>query len=131
MDFTRIACIGDSLTYGMAWTSAGGGTYVRVATPYPAKMATDLAQTVDNYGEGGDYTSQILNQWRTMVQPTDAGVVCVWGGINDSNHDLSASTTIANLSAIISEAVAEGRGVVILTVSPYKAWGEHGEPTGW
>lgn len=73
-----------------------------------------------NFGVGGDTTTQMLARLQSVLD-SDAGVVVMLGSTNDrtaSNPTMSAADSIANLDAMISALVADGKFVIIVAETP-------------
>jgi lysophospholipase L1-like esterase len=119
LDFKKVACFGDSLTFG-----TGG-------TPYPTQLGTMLGANwlVDNFGEGG---AQLLNlkisPWQngSYVGPginnNDKlyGWLCFLAGINDINNAAATADQLyAWATGVWNEAREGGRRVIPITLLPY------------
>lgn len=105
--YTFVA-LGDSLT---AWPSDG---------PWPSRLdAVDgNLRLVNNAGVPGDTTADMLARLNSDVFAYKPEVLFILGGTNDLGHNISTSTTIANLKAIIVAAMARGIRITLLTVPP-------------
>jgi lysophospholipase L1-like esterase len=92
----KIICHGDSLTQGSdlvkpcAWTALLGN---RLNTP------------VVNTGISGDTTAGMLARFAVDVVPQKPGIVILMGGTNDLWYDLDVNLILANLSAMVNQAV--------------------------
>lgn len=128
---------GDSLTVGVvcdevAWILTDWGyqpffsppTY---PSPYPATLAALLPAIVDNLGVAGEATPSGLSRLPTVIDIT-YDVVIILEGTNDTSgifrtdtaaEQLAKAAAIAsNLSAMVGEARAQGKKVVLATLPP-------------
>ena len=107
--YTFVA-LGDSLTYG----------YGDPGPSWPVRVDAKDAQLrlVHNAGVSGDTTADMRARLNGDVFAYNPGVLFVMGGTNDVGHKISASTTIANLKAIVVAAKARGILVVLATIPP-------------
>jgi lysophospholipase L1-like esterase len=105
--YTFVA-LGDSLT---AWPSDN---------PWPSRLDAEDAnlRLVHNAGVPGDTTAQMLVRLNSDVFAYKPEVLFILGGTNDLGRNISQSTTIANLQAIINEANAKGIRIDLMTIPP-------------
>jgi lysophospholipase L1-like esterase len=104
----RTAVIGDSIvanTYG----------FVR----YLGQNVS--GRSFDNFGVVGQGTASILNDLRTKVIGHGYNEVIIEGGLNDLGRQNAVEYVTGNLRAMVQEARAAGLGVVLVTVTPYRA----------
>lgn len=107
-----IVAIGDSIT----GTVSGGGT------PYPSLVATQIGWPVLNAALSGRRTDQVKGIWGGGVRRQGHGSVVLMAGINDVMfYGKTAVQAFANIDAIVRQARAEGRRVVLLTVLPARS----------
>jgi len=106
----KFVALGDSLTYG----------YGDPGPSWPVRLDAKDAQLilVHNAGVSGDTTGDMRARLNGDVFAYSPGVLFVMGGTNDIGHNISATTTIANLKAIIVAAKARGILVVLMTIPP-------------
>ena len=103
----EVAFLGDSLTQGVYDSS--------ITMPYPQGAATDKGTTwqAHNYGIGSNGSYQALQRFRADIRGRGYHEMVVWIGINDVNSGVPSANTIANLTTIYAEALADG-----ITVRP-------------
>jgi lysophospholipase L1-like esterase len=136
-----IACLGDSITQGVALPN--------VTTPWPTVMDTALGVGYDttNLGVSGDTTT--LLRARYCAQCIAAGpwhYVVFAIGTNDLAADLTATATYARAKEMMDDACNRGFTVIVLPVMPrqfsapreterdalnvlYQAWAESAHPS--
>ena len=105
--YTFVA-LGDSLT---AWPSDA---------PWPTHLDAEDAnlRLVNNAGEPGDTTAQMLARLNSDVFAYQPEVLFIMGGTNDLGYGIGQATTIANLRAIIAAADRKGIRIDLMTVPP-------------
>jgi acyl-CoA thioesterase I len=107
--YTFVA-LGDSLTSG----------YNDPGPAWPVRLDAEDAnlRLVNNAGVPGDLTSGMLSRVDRDVFAHSPGVLFLLGGTNDLGHEISSTTIIANLRAIVVKAKARGIKVFLITVPP-------------
>jgi lysophospholipase L1-like esterase len=115
-----VAYYGDSTVRGYE-----SGTGAQVATPAPTAFAQALpaspTQTVRNLGADGQTACQLLNaDWAGQMATSDATVVILNHGINDSREDVGEDieTYKSCLTQIARVAGAAGKRVIFETPNP-------------
>jgi lysophospholipase L1-like esterase len=105
--YTFVA-LGDSLT---AWPSDG---------PWPVLLDAEDAnlRLVHNAGVPGDTTAQMLARLNSDVFAYKPEVLFIMGGTNDLGENISQTTIIANLRAIVVAANARGIRIDLMTIPP-------------
>jgi lysophospholipase L1-like esterase len=105
--YTFVA-LGDSLT---AWPSDAS---------WPTHLDAEDAnlRLVNNAGEPGDTTMQMLARLNSDVFAYQPEVLFIMGGTNDLGYGIGQATTIANLRAIIVAADKKGIRIDLMTVPP-------------
>jgi len=117
----RIACLGDSLTYG--YEVLREETWVYLA-------GRELAPMVElhNYGLNGDTTTGMLKRLHADILPSRPDAVLLMGGINDIAYDGSTAPAKANIPAM-ARSIAERGAVPLICIpppyipSPCEEWG--------
>jgi lysophospholipase L1-like esterase len=106
------AFLGDSITQGIY--------SVAITEPFPAGAAANKGATYfgHNFGIGANSSDMILRRWRLDVRERKYSTMVLLAGINDVNGIIGSATTIANLDAIITEALSDGMTVIVLTLLP-------------
>jgi lysophospholipase L1-like esterase len=106
----KFVALGDSLTYG----------YGDPGPSWPVRLDAKDAQLilVHNAGVSGDTTADMRARLNGDVFAYNPGVLFIMGGTNDVGRNISATTTIANLKAIVVAAKARGILVVLMTIPP-------------
>lgn len=121
----KIACIGDSMTYGHDTVSAGTVAPVaphvvtRVPTPYPETMIARLNEayagatmTVENMGFSGDNVKQGFSRWKTA---NGAALAFIMYGINDAIPSITLDEYASVLRKFIRRLNSQGCAVVVVT----------------
>lgn len=106
---------GDSITQGQTWWNTMDDASGNRFGPSPAALSTSAAT---NAGVAGNTTAQMLARVAADVTALAPRYVSVLGGTNDVGNDVSAATTIANLTAIYNAIVAAGGKFVACTIPP-------------
>jgi lysophospholipase L1-like esterase len=73
---------------------------------------------VSNAGVSGDTTGDMRARLNSDVFPHKPDMLFVMGGTNDIGRNISLTTTIANLRAIVVAAKAKGIRVILMTIPP-------------
>ncbi len=127
---TRFVAFGDSITWGAtsAWLSAGM-FFAAANGGYPERLAANLSTfhapqrfTVFNDGLPGELAVNALSRFQTMLVTRQPGAVLLLEGANDLSIDLSVSSTIAGLRAMLDAAAV--RGVPVLLATMYQTYAE-------
>lgn len=126
---TKIACIGNSITYG-------AGVVGREYNSYPAQLGAMLGAneyTVENFGVSattllshGNYPYISTQQWRDALN-SGANIVFLKLGTNDSkipNRALIATEFEKDLTAMITELRGMASKPRIVLLTPMRAFGE-------
>jgi lysophospholipase L1-like esterase len=119
------AALGDSLTEGAT------GIY-----PWPARVTANLRSTsyaVANQGKSGGTASDANTRWTNQVKGQGFHGLVLFIGINDILAGTSAATIFTSISATVTDALAQGIPVVVMTLSPfgtYVSW-TSGKQTQW
>jgi lysophospholipase L1-like esterase len=101
-------CIGDSNTLGF-----GLG-----ACTYPLRLNARLNGTMINSGVGGDHTTGMLERFSTDVLSYNPDNIFIMGGTMDIYNTETIAETEANLASMVSQGVAAGATVYLLTILP-------------
>lgn len=129
--FHKIACIGDSITYGgMNYSVPTGGvspvnTDLSAWYSYPTKLKAITGVETTNFGTSGLDSEQ----WYAAYQNTDfSGYDCaiIHLGINDSAHhitDEATTTAIGNIIAMLKAASKDIRIFVCNVIAAYDGEG--------
>lgn len=106
----RIACLGDSLTFGFG---------LRRAAAWPHLLGEMTGYEVLNFGVNGDSTAGMLARFAADVVPAQPTHVIVLGGANDITMGVDPNVAASNLRSILYQAVQKGMHVLMgLTVDP-------------
>jgi lysophospholipase L1-like esterase len=81
---------------------------------------------IRNAGVSGNTSAQMLARLQTDVLADDSDWVWIGGPVNDISGDVASSTTIANLTSILTAILAAGRRVVLLTCAPSTSYSTSG-----
>lgn len=98
--------IGDSLTVRMEPSLDAA---LLALTP-PVKLTKRAASST--------FTDDHLAKW-TAIRPKKPRRVWLMGGINDIRYSVSAVAAYANLNTVIGQAIADGRTVLLGTITPF------------
>lgn len=119
---TKIACLGDSITYTAA---------TRADIPYPHRLEIDLntahpgEYVVANFGVSGSTSSQHVTTWTNSIRNKGFNILVIMSGVNDLAAGTAGATVWTNIDSIITQALSDGMTVVLFTVLP---WGGY---LGW
>lgn len=104
-----VACIGDSITFGLG-----------ITTPYPTTLQASLGApwAVLNAGVSGDTTWQMQRRWGAGVRRQTQKYVVAFAGTNDLNAGQLAATAWNNLTRIVTQARTDGKTVLLVTTLP-------------
>ncbi len=108
-DIDLVACIGDSITAGVACEGA----------PYPTRLAAKSGKTVMNFGVGGAVSADGLSRVKAAVA-RKPGYVCILYGANDAGHGVPLSTTESNLRRMVRYCKANQCIPLLATPTPEK-----------
>jgi lysophospholipase L1-like esterase len=103
---TSLVAVGDSIT---------AGSYA--PNSYVADLPIWREITYYNQGVSGNTTGQMLARFSTVLG-TGGQVVVIMGGTNDCQFGTATSTTVANIDAMVSQAINAGRLPVIVGPIP-------------
>ena len=129
--FHKIACIGDSITYGgMNYSVPSGGvspvnTDLSAWYSYPTKLKAITGIETTNFGTSGLDSEQ----WYAAYQNTDfSGYDCavIHLGINDSAHHISDEATITAIGNIIAMLKAASKDIRIFVCNVIAAYDGEG-----
>ncbi len=107
-NYTFVA-LGDSLTYG----------YGDPGPSWPVRVDAKDAQLrlLHNAGVNGDTTAQMRARLNSVFA-YKPDMLFVMGGTNDIGHNISITTAVSNLKAIVVAAQAKGIQVILMTIPP-------------
>lgn len=95
-----------------------GGACTSAQVP-SAQLGASLHRVVVNAGVGGDTTAQCATRWTSTYKPGLSRSL-VWScGVNDVANSISGATAAANAQAVVTEAVALGRRVIVTGIMPW------------
>jgi len=107
---------------GSGRTAVIGDSIVANTNGFVNHLGRNVAgRSFDNFGVVGQGTSAILNDLRTRVVGRGYDEVIIEGGLNDLGHPSAVAYVTGNLGTMVREAKAAGLGVVLVTVTPYRA----------
>lgn len=106
-DIDLVACIGDSITAGIACEGA----------PYPTRLASMSGKTVLNFGVGGAVSADGLGRVKAAVA-RKPGYVCILYGANDAGKGVDISTVDSNLRHIVRYCKANDCIPLLATPTP-------------
>lgn len=113
--FTKILCVGDSLTDG-AFNESGGSRLIIRNRAYPAKLQALTGIDCTNMGYAG-YTSV---QWYDAYQSEDLSghdACIIQLGVNDALKGTTTADTTAAFNNIINKVKAENNGIKIFVAT--------------
>jgi len=106
----KIACIGDSITFGFEMESNKKWTSL---------LSTKLKVEVINYGINGDTTAGMLSRFEQMIVKHNPTHVIITGGTNDLWFGLKDELIISNIHAMICHAKHNGIDTIIGIPPPF------------
>lgn len=118
----RVACLGDSITATAA---------ARDTITFPGRLEIALngahpgGYTVGNFGVSATTTSQHVTTWANSIRSKGYDVLVLLTGVNDFATGVTGATAWTNADTIITQALADGLTVVVVTTLP---WGGY---SGW
>jgi lysophospholipase L1-like esterase len=120
--FTKILCIGDSLTEGF-FNESGGSRLIMSDRAYPAKLQALTGIECTNYGYAG-YNSV---EWYEAYQNEDLSgydACIIQLGVNDALDSISSSDMGTAFQNIITKVKSENNGIKIFvaTITPANAY---------
>lgn len=116
---TKIACIGDSITYTAA---------TRANIPYPHRLEMTLNSAhpgeyvVANFGVSATTSSQHLTTWTNSIRNKGYDILVIISGVNDLAAGTAGATVWTNVDTIVTQALADGMTVVLFTTLPWKGY---------
>ena len=113
--FTKILCIGDSLTDG-AFNESGSSRLIMRNRAYPAKLQALTGIDVTNMGYAG-YTSV---QWYAAYQNEDLSghdACIIQLGVNDALNSVPTSDTATAFQNIITKVKTDNKGIKIFVAT--------------
>lgn len=115
---TVYLAFGDSITAGDFDTDTN-------QPGYPPKLQALLAAggmdaSVENYGLGGEQTTDGVTRIDTALALANADVLLLMEGTNDIFHGVSVETTVQNLDTMANKASNKGLSTVHATIIPFR-----------
>jgi lysophospholipase L1-like esterase len=125
----EVLAFGDSITYGVGDGSKPGDfvpDIVSSGSPrgYPMRLSTLLGLPVYNAGVPGEQLSGSgsigsgIERFPKLVVGSSVDVVIIMEGANDAQYLVSTRTLSSNLQRAINVARAEGKKIVLATITP-------------
>lgn len=120
-----VACLGDSITRGYP-------TYDNITYPGRLEIALNGAHpggyTVGNFGVDGSRSSAHLTTWTNSIRGKGYDAVVILSGVNDLIAGISGATVWGNIDTIVTQALADGMVVVLVTTLPWRGYSGYSFP---
>jgi lysophospholipase L1-like esterase len=112
----EVACLGDSLTYGVTF----------MERPYPVELASLLGiPSCANYGVGGDYVAGAHDRFTRFISGRGFRVVVLCIGTNNITRGDAPLAIISALQSLADEIRGSGARLAFCTVPPRGTWAGH------
>lgn len=113
----KIAWLGDSITWG-------GPARTTIPPPMRLQMLIEAGHPreghiVANFGVSGATTNDNKTSWTNQIRSKGYDTLVFLSGVNDCLQDISAATAWSNQDSVITQALADGMTVVLITTLPW------------